>query len=209
MFNGNNNKVLLAALFISIGAHASGLYLLLPSASDDSWVKPGQMQINIIASKTQYSNVKNNSRENKTQSKANNIAHTVKDGRKIVSKFDQNNSSHTNDIQASNANKLTVQLRGKIRTALQKHLTYPPIARRRGWQGTVTVHVVIKSDGELHQVRLSKSSGYSLLDNSAISALQKVGHLDELKPLLRGNTIPIELPIRYLLEDSEYGAPSV
>jgi TonB family protein len=209
MLKGNNNKVLLAALFLSVGAHASGLYLLLPSTANDSWVKPGQIQINIVASKTQHSNIKKNSREIKTQSKTNNIAHAVKDGRKIVSKFDQNNSGHTNNIQSSNVNKLTVQLRGKIRTALQKHLTYPPIARRRGWQGTVTIHVTIKSNGDLRQVKLSKSSGYSLLDNSAISALQKVGHLDELKPLLRGNTIPIELPIRYLLEDSKYGAPSV
>ena len=107
------------------------------------------------------------------------------------------------------ASNLTVQLRGKIKTALQKHLTYPKIARRRGWQGTVTIHVTVMSNGDLQQVKIGKSSGYTLLDKSAITALQKVGRINELKPLLQGKTIPIELPIKYLLKDPGYSSPSV
>ncbi len=200
------NKVLLAALFISISAHASGLYLLWPSVTQNTWVRPGQIQVNVIASKSKESGVKKILKKN-NEAVRNKLQDTLK-----PDSFSQNTDSASSDTKttpSSLSNTLIVQLRGKIKTALQEHLTYPPIARRRGWQGTVTIHVTVRSNGDLQQVKLSKSSGYSLLDNSAITALRKVGHLDGLKPLLQGKTIPIELPIRYLLEDSEYGTPSV
>lgn len=211
------DKILLAALVLSIGAHAS-TFVLWDSATDENWVRPGQIQVNVVAlsskvsEKKKTSDVTHETENFKPGSGA--MFQANKDTRNMVGSNSPQetegvNNTEKNNSQNSTANKLTVQLRGKIKTALQKHLTYPPIARRRGWQGTVTIHITVRGNGELQQVKLSKSSGYSLLDNSAIAALQKVGRIDELKPLLQGKTIPIELPIKYLLEDFEYDAPSV
>lgn len=213
-----NNKILLATIFISISAHAGAFYLWQPTSSIQySLINPGQIQINIVATSSK-SNSKNKTTDNlplpeNIKPASSSVIRTSKSDREVASGSvlleNENKILFEEDISTnSTTNKLTVQLRGKIKTALQKHLTYPQIARRRGWQGTVTVYVTVESDGDVRRVKLGKSSGYSLLDESAITALKKVGRLDELKPLLQGRTIPIELPIKYLLKDLGRNAPS-
>ncbi len=44
---------------------------------------------------------------------------------------------------------------------------YPPLARRRGWQGTVILKVTVSENGLAAEVALYKSSGYPLLDSTA------------------------------------------
>lgn len=41
---------------------------------------------------------------------------------------------------------------------------YPPVARRKGQQGSVTVEYVVGTDGWVENARIVKSSGYPLLD---------------------------------------------
>jgi protein TonB len=45
---------------------------------------------------------------------------------------------------------------------------YPPLARRRGQQGTVMLKVTVSSKGRVKQVLLYASSGFDLLDKSAL-----------------------------------------
>lgn len=47
---------------------------------------------------------------------------------------------------------------------------YPKIARKRGWQGVVELDVRVAEDGSAERVTLHKSSGYAVLDKSAIKA---------------------------------------
>ncbi len=49
---------------------------------------------------------------------------------------------------------------------------YPEIARRNGWEGTVLLHLHVDVKGRVTQVELISSSGYPVLDNEAIAALQ-------------------------------------
>lgn len=49
---------------------------------------------------------------------------------------------------------------------------YPPAARRAGQQGTVTLSFTIGSSGTVISARIAKSSGYTLLDNAALSAIR-------------------------------------
>ena len=51
--------------------------------------------------------------------------------------------------------------------------TYPPLARRRGWQGVVMISVLVLEDGSPNHIQLQQSSGYQLLDKSALKAVQK------------------------------------
>lgn len=72
---------------------------------------------------------------------------------------------------------------------------YPYIARRKGIEGTVLVSVHLNKDGELINLSLKKSSGYDILDISAMELLKKVipfkhGYPKDLK---------IEIPITYKL----------
>lgn len=79
----------------------------------------------------------------------------------------------------------------KIESA--KH--YPYIARRRGIQGTVLIFVHLNKKGELKDVVLRKSSGYEILDKSAVELIKKA------TPFRHGyhSNLKIEIPITYKL----------
>lgn len=50
---------------------------------------------------------------------------------------------------------------------------YPPLARKRKWAGTVIIKTTVLSDGTSTMCVLHKSSGYEILDNSALRAVKK------------------------------------
>lgn len=53
---------------------------------------------------------------------------------------------------------------------------YPPISRRLGEQGTAVVKFTIGADGAVSNVSLSKSSGYSRLDEAAVRCVSDWGY---------------------------------
>ena len=95
---------------------------------------------------------------------------------------------------------LAQQVVARIRGALARCFTYPPRARREGWQGAVLLRFRINSDGSFAAIRVAHSSGYALLDRAALGALHKVGRL----PLDTALSHPLELqlPVIYHLEAS-------
>lgn len=46
-------------------------------------------------------------------------------------------------------------------------MPYPRTARRRGWEGEVLLRVQVSSTGTVIDIRIEKSCGYSILDNTA------------------------------------------
>lgn len=50
---------------------------------------------------------------------------------------------------------------------------YPLISRRRGEEGTVIVYVRLSSDGKVKEARIHRSSGFDLLDESALKAVKQ------------------------------------
>ena len=50
---------------------------------------------------------------------------------------------------------------------------YPTLARLKGWDGTVIVLVSVSSDGGVTKTEVTVSSGHSVLDESAITAVRK------------------------------------
>ncbi|MBL0224855.1 MAG: energy transducer TonB [Geobacteraceae bacterium] len=61
-----------------------------------------------------------------------------------------------------------------IRDLIVKRLAYPPIARRMEWSGKVILAFVVAEDGGVSSVRVKESSGYPLLDNSAVATVKDV-----------------------------------
>ena len=49
---------------------------------------------------------------------------------------------------------------------------YPRIARIRGYQGNVLLDVLVNKDGEVHDLKIYRSSGYPLLDRAATSSVK-------------------------------------
>lgn len=90
-------------------------------------------------------------------------------------------------------------LNARLRIDLARHFSYPAIARRRGWEGAVRLKFTVQSDGRLTDVRIVQSSGYRLLDSSALRTLQGVGYLPEAVAWVNGQTLDVELPVIYRL----------
>ena len=60
----------------------------------------------------------------------------------------------------------------EIKRIIETFLTYPPIARRMGWEGTVVLRFILSRDGSVKEKEITKSSGYEVLDKSALRALE-------------------------------------
>jgi protein TonB len=61
-----------------------------------------------------------------------------------------------------------------IRNLIIKRLVYPRIARRMGWSGRVVLTFVVAEDGNVHSLHVRESSGYPVLDNSAMETVKSV-----------------------------------
>lgn len=75
---------------------------------------------------------------------------------------------------------------------------YPLLARKRGYQGTVLLNVLVSKDGKAASIRLARSSGYKILDRAAIKGVR-----DWLfYPAKRGDELFemwVKIPIRFTL----------
>ena len=61
----------------------------------------------------------------------------------------------------------------KVIAAVKKHKNYPNNARRMKHQGVVEVRFLLKTDGSIDELKVTKSSGFELLDNGALENVKK------------------------------------
>lgn len=91
-------------------------------------------------------------------------------------------------------------LLGKVRSLLSQHFSYPLRARQRGWEGEVLLGFQVDENGKLNKVHLARSSGYSLLDKSALAALLRVKDISILETRPHG-PMELQLPVIYQLRE--------
>jgi protein TonB len=82
-----------------------------------------------------------------------------------------------------------------IRDLVLKRLTYPPEAKKRGWEGVVLVCFVIRENGTVEQLRVMKSSGHEVLDEHAMKTIRSVRPYP--RPPVKAELI---IPIAFKLE---------
>ena len=92
------------------------------------------------------------------------------------------------------------QIIAYIKHELHHYFYYPEIARRRGWYGHVVITLEIGAAGKIQNVTLKRSSGYSILDNAAISSVNKIGLIPFIKQNGYTGSHTIQLPIEYQLK---------
>lgn len=85
-------------------------------------------------------------------------------------------------------------LLGQIRASIERALIYPPLARKRKQEGTVIAEFSIGSKGRPRNIRITKSSGYGLLDSAARDTIVKAAPFPDVKGT-------IEVPVRFSLKD--------
>src|SRR5262245_8636632 len=76
---------------------------------------------------------------------------------------------------------------------------YPRLARDRGWQGSTMLRAEIGSDGLLKVVSVRRSTGYSILDDAAVSKVWKT-QLPTIPDELRGRQFSVDIPFKFSLK---------
>ena len=79
--------------------------------------------------------------------------------------------------------------------ALERQKRYPSEAR--GDQGTAQLAFNVDRQGGVHNARITRSSGSSVLDHEALALVQRAQPLPPPPPEVPGAQIPIVVPIRY------------
>lgn len=77
---------------------------------------------------------------------------------------------------------------------------YPSIARSRGWEGKVVLNVHVSASGESESVSVIQSSGYEVLDDAAVAAVEGWRFV----PAKRGDTAvasTVHVPINFKLDN--------
>ncbi|MCC6048293.1 MAG: energy transducer TonB [Thermodesulfobacterium sp.] len=83
-----------------------------------------------------------------------------------------------------------------ISKLVREHLEYPYLARRMGWEGEVLLFFRLTPTGEIEELKVLKSSGFEVLDKSAVNAVKRASkHFPRPKQI-----VLIKLPIQFKLE---------
>ena len=77
---------------------------------------------------------------------------------------------------------------------------YPHMARRNGWEGLVLLKVLVERDGMPSRVIVAEGSGYSVLDEAAVTAVKNWQFVAAQKKNIRFSSW-IDIPIRFKLKN--------
>ena len=122
---------------------------------------------------------------------------------KQTSRQDNNRKTHiTQQPDKLSRVQIEERIHGRIQQALLPHFSYPAIARRRGWEGTVKISLRIENDGRLTNLHVVEGSKFIALNQAALQSLQQVSGIPEAKLWLAGHYMDMILPIQYQLLDS-------
>lgn len=91
-------------------------------------------------------------------------------------------------------------IEARLHADLARHFDYPTLARLRGWEGRVMLAFDVESDGRLQKIHLAHSSGFALLDDSALRSLRRVERIAEAVDLLQGRRLAMQIPVIYRLQ---------
>ena len=106
------------------------------------------------------------------------------------------NSEADVDVDGDSLNLFGSQFREKI----AKFKSYPAIASRRGWQGTVLVQVKFNKNGVATNISIDTSSGHKALDDRALEMVQLASKEINITKELINKKFTITVPVEFKLQ---------
>ena len=120
------------------------------------------------------------------------------------------NEKQDEDLKEENYETLKNILYKQLNMKIQDNIFYPPAAKKRNIEGTVTVLFILDRQGYLVQKSIGKSSGNRVLDRAAISLIDRILHKEKEAvklfnhflpyPHMLDNRVEMKLSISYYLE---------
>jgi protein TonB len=108
----------------------------------------------------------------------------------------KNEVVESNDINILKKEVLSENALGDIKKSIRSKLRYPSVARRMRWAGTVKVSINLFGDGKLKNVTILCSSGYKVLDETVVKAVEKAAPFD----ISYLNEIELTLPVHFTVK---------
>ena len=118
---------------------------------------------------------------------------------KEVYKEAQIEQTNTSDIRLNPETRAHVVKR--ITAAMENYFQYPMLAKRNGWQGKVTLALLLDADGSFENVHIKAGSGFKILDQSALDALLKVRKINKTEHWFNMRDQEIVIPVIYHLKE--------
>jgi protein TonB len=86
---------------------------------------------------------------------------------------------------------------GHIVTQLERHKSYPPVARERGETGVVQLAFSIDREGHVVSSRIVKSSGYAALDRETIATVRRAQPFPAPPAGIEGEKFDFTVPMKF------------
>ncbi|GJL60923.1 MAG: hypothetical protein NPIRA03_37800 [Nitrospirales bacterium] len=86
-----------------------------------------------------------------------------------------------------------------LRTTLERLKFYPEIARLNKWEGKVVVQMQVLEGGHLIDMKIQESSGFEVLDQTALRIVRQASPLDLGHPL-PSNGVSLSVPLTFQLD---------
>jgi len=118
-----------------------------------------------------------------------------------TSRSDGHPSGRSRDVDEQAIRERQVNhLQAELARLIARHFRYPRLARRHGWEGLVGLSLLVRLDGQLDAIAVTRSSGHRVLDDSARATLERIGRVD-LAALQPTRTLATEIEVHYRLTD--------
>ena len=75
-------------------------------------------------------------------------------------------------------------------------------AMEKGWAGKVEIRIIIGTNGMTQSILVKTSSGFELLDKTAIDMVTKAKPMTPIPPALRGREFTVDIPVIFSLQAS-------
>lgn len=182
--------------FLSFGIHFLLIIIFLTNNQEIQKSNTSILIVEVISLNSEKKSIIESKQRAENKVKKNNDP-VIKEKR--IVKHDQNNKSnikltdtflekelnqekpHIKNLNQNVARKLSKKVNVKsVSKAVYKigsennpHPPYPLIARKKGWQGQLTVNVLVNQNGWVDKINIKKSSGYKVLDEISLKTIKK------------------------------------
>ena len=84
---------------------------------------------------------------------------------------------------------------------IKHHQKFPSQARKKGWEGSVSVKFIVHRDGRVEEVKVTRSSAIALFDEAAIHAVKDGNPFPPFPEGIRESSLLFEVPLGFELRD--------
>ena len=95
---------------------------------------------------------------------------------------------------------LVEQYQQIISAKIKQHEEYPPVAKRRHWEGTTVVQLQLTPEGKVTDISVVEKSGYEILDEAAVKMVRKASPLPPPPESLPRRDRTVLVPIKFRLD---------